>query len=99
VSRSGPVTALAAGLGALQLPLAFLAALAPCGWGLGLYSVAGVVVATVATCLPLWLRAGGTPNRRFGLAGMLAMLAGILWWIGLEWADLGLVCPGAAAVA
>lgn len=92
MSRSWPVAGLAVVICAVQIGFAFLAPLAGCGAGLALYSAVGIVVVVICGLLPIWLRAGATPNRRFGLAGVLATLASVLWYVGLEVADVSVLC-------
>jgi len=42
--------------------------------------------------LPLGMRAGGTPNARFGLAALLATLGVVTWFVAAEIAGVRFMC-------
>ena len=89
-------TAIITGVGLLLCVVLFAAAwiAAPlsCDGGLTTYSIIGVVVVCVQMWLPLGMRAGGTPNARFGLAALLATLGVITWFVAAEIAGVRFMC-------
>ncbi|HSG91956.1 MAG TPA: hypothetical protein VLA56_22265 [Pseudomonadales bacterium] len=92
MSRTLPVSAFALLLCVLLALGAWLTAPASCTWGLTAYSLLGTVVVCVQMWMPLGLRAGATPNRRFGLAALLATCGVVTWMVAAELAGVRYLC-------
>lgn len=90
--RTAVVTLVGLALCVALFGAAWVVAPVSCDGGLTIYSIIGVIVVCVQMWLPLGMRAGGTPNARFGLAALLATLGVITWFVAAELANVRFMC-------